>query len=240
MEVGVLSEDEQRRRQRAKKMLLYLGVFSITMLFAGLTSGYVVALNGKFWVNIKLPRPFYISTVLILVSSLTMWLAVRSARQNKVNLVRLFVAVTLILGVGFTYSQVKGWSALTHEGMYLRSFVDNLKGQYGKDYTLIYKGTKLIKQDGKYYFPDDYYHDHPLNEEIAVYSNEASSFLFVLTALHVAHLAGGLIALIVILILALLGRINSERNFSLRQTAVYWHFLDILWVYLFLFLSFIH
>lgn len=66
--------------------------------------------------------------------------------------------------------------------------------------------------------------------------NVSGSFFIVITGLHLVHLAGGLIALIVTMIRASLGKYSSGDYLGLQLCAIYWHFLDILWVYLFLFL----
>ena len=229
-----------QKKVRAKRMLLYLGIFSIVMLFAGLTSGYVVALNGEFWVNIVMPEPFYWSTALIVLSSVTMIWAVRSAKKGNQQLMSIGVLLSLGLGIAFSISQFQGWKDLTERGMYLSSFVDNLEGEYGEEYTFKYKGTELVKEDGNFYFPDDYYKEDPLNDQIAVFSNTASSFMYILTAVHLVHLVGGLIALVLVAIGALMGKKYQSKASRLRLTAVYWHFLDGLWIYLFLFLAYIH
>lgn len=67
-------------------------------------------------------------------------------------------------------------------------------------------------------------------------SNAAGSFMYVITGLHVAHLFGGLLYLIGIIIRSTKNQFNAENHLKLKLCAIYWHFLDILWVYLFLFL----
>jgi cytochrome c oxidase subunit 3 len=95
-------------------------------------------------------------------------------------------------------------------------------------------------EDGKFYFPDDNFRDEPLNDKILDKSNTASSFIYVLSGLHLAHLAGGFLYLIFLLFRSQFRGFGPTNNLSLKQGASYWHFLDILWLYLFLFLLFIH
>jgi cytochrome c oxidase subunit 3 len=67
-------------------------------------------------------------------------------------------------------------------------------------------------------------------------SNAAGSFLYVITGLHVAHLVGGLLYLIGIIIRSTKQQFDEQNHLKLKLCAIYWHFLDILWIYLFLFL----
>ncbi|HRG60277.1 MAG TPA: heme-copper oxidase subunit III [Bacteroidia bacterium] len=67
-------------------------------------------------------------------------------------------------------------------------------------------------------------------------SNAAGSFMYVITGLHVAHLIGGLLYLIGVIIRSTKNQFNSENHLKLKLCAIYWHFLDILWIYLFIFL----
>jgi cytochrome c oxidase subunit 3 len=67
-------------------------------------------------------------------------------------------------------------------------------------------------------------------------ANPSGSFLYVLTGLHLAHLAGGLLYLLIVITKSIRGKYNSQNNLPVQLCATYWHFLDILWVYLFVFL----
>lgn len=229
-----------QQNTRAKKMLLYLGIFSIVMFFAGLTSAYVVLMMGEYWVNIEVPNAFYYSTGIILVSSLTIKLAVDASKKHQQKMVQMMVLATLILGLAFAWSQYQGWKQLTAVGSYVSGQIDNLSGEYGTDYTINYKGQELIFEEGQYFFPNDHQRDEPLNDRILDKSNTASSFIYALSALHLAHMLGGLLYLIYLAVKSYRVKIDANNNLSLKQGATYWHFLDILWLYLFLFLLFIH
>lgn len=236
-------EDEQyerSQRSRAKRMLLYLAIFSMTMFFAGLTSAYVVLMKGEYWVEIAVPNAFYISTAIILISSLTVKLAVDATKKANQALARSMVLITLVLGIAFAVSQFQGWKQLINVGNYVSGSIENLSGEYGTDYTVIFKGQELVVEEGKYYFPDDYQRDQPLNERISGKSNTASSFIYALSGMHLLHLAGGLLYLIYLAVRSYRFNWDATNNLSMKQGATYWHFLDILWLYLFLFLLFIH
>ena len=70
-------------------------------------------------------------------------------------------------------------------------------------------------------------------------STQESSYLYLLTALHIAHLLGGLISLIVVLVKTMRGKYNSDNYLGVQVSITYWHFLGGLWIYLFFFLRFI-
>jgi cytochrome c oxidase subunit 3 len=69
-------------------------------------------------------------------------------------------------------------------------------------------------------------------------SNITTTFLYVVTIAHMAHLAGGLISLLIIIYNHFKQKYNSTQTLGIELGAMYWHFLDLLWVYLFLFLYF--
>ena len=177
-------------QRKASKPLLWVGIVSIVMLFAGLTSAYVVRADNGNWLIFNLPDIFFISTAVIITSSLTLFLALKMAKKNNQRGMILGLLVTLILGITFTFTQFEGWRELTAKGV-------------------VFAGK---------------------------YSNASGSFLYVLTGLHLAHLAGGLISLLVTLVNGLRRKYSAENTLGLELCSIYWHFLDILWVVLFLFL----
>ena len=70
-------------------------------------------------------------------------------------------------------------------------------------------------------------------------SNAAGSFLYVLTLAHLIHLLAGLIALLYSSISSVKGKYSSENHLGLDLTSTYWHFLGLLWIYLFIFLKYV-
>ncbi len=237
------STDDQyyiAQTSRAKKMLLYLAIFSMVMFFAGLTSAYVVLMKGEFWVDITLPNAFYYSTAIILISSVTIKMAVNASKKMNQQLVRVMLVLTLLLGIAFSISQFQGWSHLLSIGSHLSGSIENMRGTYGEDYTVYYKGQELVLENGNFYYPDDHQRSEKLNDRVLSKSNTASSFIYTLSGVHLLHLLGGLLYLIYLVIKSYRVQFDNTNNLSLKQGATYWHFLDILWVYLFLFLLFIH
>jgi len=104
-------------RERTKKMLMYFIIFAVVMLFAGFTSAYIVSNMGQYWVNIEPTSAFWVSNVLLVLSSIGLWSAVRSMRENHKQRAVLALAFTLISGIGFTISQAEGWKTLAEMGL---------------------------------------------------------------------------------------------------------------------------
>jgi cytochrome c oxidase subunit 3 len=243
-ETSIPAEDDNYSEAAAiiksKKMLLYLGIFSIIMLFVGLTSAFIVSQSGGFWVDVELPYGFYLSTGVLLLCSATIHFAVKSVKANNTARAKQLVLLTLVFGLVFTAVQYFSWGQLIEKGNYVSSRISHLTGTYGEDYTFFYKGEALDMVDGDFYAPSDPEHSFPLGDKLRGSRNTASSYIYVLTFLHWLHLAGGLIFLFILINKLKKGKTSSENPLLAEQAATYWHFLDGLWIYLFLFLLFIH
>lgn len=226
-------------KDRAKKMLVWLGVASIAMFFMAFTSAYIVLQADHFWVQDELPSMFGISTVLILISSATIYLAKRSIEAGNTSGLKLWLAATFTLGLAFTATQYLGWQEMQEDGKFFIGTLDGMTGEYGKDYVILMKGEPLLYDDGNFYKPGDIAYSEPINERVSDTFNISASFLYLLSGLHIAHLAGGFIWLIVLLFQSFSGRISKENVLPLELGSIYWHFLDILWIYLYVFLLFI-
>lgn len=160
------------------------------MLFAGLTSAYVVRADNGNWLVFDLPKIVFVSTALIICSSLTMLVAQRAIKNGNLKVTSIFIALTFVLGIGFFVSQIEAWKNLTAQGIFF----------------------------------------------VGKYSNASGSFLYIIALVHLFHMIGGLIALLVSLTKSLLKKYSASDYLGIELTAIYWHFLDLLWVYLFLFL----
>ena len=232
---------ENASQVKARRMMTYLALFAIVMFFAGLTSAYLVSMSGGYWTRITLPEAFIRSTLVILGGSVAVHMALLSARKGKGRAVTLWLVVTLCAGLSFTFSQFSGWYALVGKGVTVSpNKMMSLGGEYGRDFSFVKDGQDLVAADGHFYMPDDMGHARPLDAELEEQKDRTGPYLYALTALHLAHLAFGLLFLVIMLIMALRGRYTPENNVGLWAGAVYWHFLAGLWVYLLLFLSLVH
>ena len=142
--------DSNKQKEKVYSSLVLVGVIGSIMLFAGLSSAVLVRKMDKFWVNIHLPNEFIFSTIIILVSSITFYLALKSGRKGqKKKLIQLLV-VTFLLSIAFTFFQFKGWSSYYKSGNAIKSFVTFVYGQYGKDFKVM-KGNDIVDYDGENY-----------------------------------------------------------------------------------------
>lgn len=353
----VLSKEEQlieakrsqELQEKIKKNLLWVAIFSIIMLFAGITSGYIVAKGSDFWVKLKLPNEFTISTILIILSSALIYGASYFVKNKKEKLATPLISIALILGLAFGYLQYTGYLKLSNGGSALTSNVINLEGKYGEYFTLYYQ-NKEISFDGENYFwqgevltedlknkmigfckevmpianekdqpinnygifmlkyknepvlhnnnrfemnnkslspeqknrlyrfsesivsgrgdffmigkyGDDFiinYKDKPVEyknrkfyqngQEMSAFQinklngtpNRNSSFIFAFVFVHILHWLAGIITLIVLTVNSLKGKYLSTNFTGLKIGSIYWHFLGILWLYLYAFLNLIH
>ncbi len=184
----------QRKKIHPYKFNLWLGLAGIIMMFAGLTSAYIVKRSQPGWESFTLPGIFLYSTIVILISSVTMQIAVRAFREREMPRYRLFFAITGILGVVFMIMQIAGFYAFQSHGMKM----------------------------------------------IGMGSNAAYSFVLAIAGLHIVHVLGGVIALIIIFFKAFSSKKRNYDIIPVEIVATYWHFVDILWVYLFVFFSLLH
>lgn len=194
-------ENSILKRREPYTFMLWLGIFGMGFLFFILTMMYLISkTSSMYWIDFKFPKIFWLSTLLILGSSYTIHQANLSMKEDKYNLYKLFLGITLVLGFLFIVSQLIGWMYLAESGILLSG-------------------------------------------------SPSGAFLYVISGLHILHLFAGLFLLGVVLIEALRNRkyiddfvysVNPPNQLRIRLISIYWHFVDVLWIYLFLFFLFNH
>ncbi|HTD92335.1 MAG TPA: cytochrome c oxidase subunit 3 [Chitinophagaceae bacterium] len=180
--------NQQQKKLHPHKFTLWVAIASILMMFAGLTSAFIVKSNLVGWHDVPMLKIFWVSTLVILVSSLTIQMALRAFRQREMSNYRLLLTVTLVLGLVFVALQSYGFSVLWEK------------------YHITFQG-----------------------------SSGAGQFLYIIFGLHALHVLGGIVALTVMVIRAFFGKIKLYSSIPVEVAATYWHFVDLLWVYLVLF-----
>ncbi|MGC4101167.1 cytochrome c oxidase subunit 3 [Ferruginibacter sp.] len=110
---------EQRKKIHPHKFTLWVGIGSILMMFAGLTSAYIVKRNQPNWISFNLPHVFWYSTATIVLSSITLFLAAKAFKQREMLRYRSLMTSTIILGVLFVVLQVIGFKQLWDNGITL-------------------------------------------------------------------------------------------------------------------------
>ena len=173
---------------------IWMAIGSILMLFVALTSAYIVrSASSDDWRRIAMPKVLWLSTALLVVSSVTIELARRSLKHKNESGYSLWLINTVVLGVAFVGSQVMAWRQLVRQGAYLAS-------------------------------------------------NPYNSFFYLFTGAHGLHVMGGLCALAYLVIRTRGARKSLDAE--LRRTGaadavtIYWHFMDVLWIALFMLLTF--
>jgi cytochrome c oxidase subunit 3 len=180
--------ENQRQKLHPHKFTLWVAIASILMMFAGLTSAFIVKSNLVGWRQIDMPRIFWASTVAIVASSVTLQWALRSFRQRDMRLFRSLLMITFFLGVAFVVLQWVGFKELWDQ--------------------------QQVKFTG---------------------STGAGQFLYVIFGLHALHVIGGVITLLVLFIKAFFGKTKNYSPVPVEVAATYWHFVDLLWIYLLVF-----
>lgn len=122
---------EKQKKDRSRKMMLWFGIASLIMGFAGLTSAYVVSSKREDWLNnVQLPQAFYISTIIILLSSITYYMARKRMIANDNKKATSLLVVTLIMGITFIILQFFGFSEMLDSGYYFTGPTSNIKMSY--------------------------------------------------------------------------------------------------------------
>jgi len=185
---------EKEKQARAKKMMLWFGIVSLIMSFAGWTSAFVVSSSREDWLEgFKLPSSFTISVVLIIISSITLILAKRALKLGSRSQTTLFLVMTLVFGIGFIVSQLMGFQQIIELGY-------NFTGPT---------------------------------------SNITMSYIYIIAAVHILHVVVGLICLLVVIYNHFKSKYNSAEMLGFELGAIFWHFVGVLWMYLFFFFYFI-
>lgn len=186
-DLRIVEEAKKPLSMHPKKFALWLFIVTVIMIFAALTSAYMVRQADGNWLIFDLPNLFIITTAIILVSSGTMHWAYLSVKKDNLESAKLAMGITTLLGVAFLIGQYLAWGELVKNNIYL-------------------------------------------------VGNPSGSFVYVISGLHGLHIVGGLVFLIVVLISVFQLKIHSKKLLRVEMCATYWHFLDGLWLYLFVFL----
>jgi len=249
---GVFANHPPEVMAKTKKMMMYFIIFAIVMLFGGFTSAYILLNTGTFWVHIYPPFYLNVSLVFLALSSLTMILASKSIKKDQVKKSRNLLLATFLLGFGFTFAQLKGWQQLKNMGMGTTVIetdngpattwnnIEKITGEYMVDYYVHQDGQILDYQNGNFYAPTDPLKEEPINNKIISNTNNSGAFIWVLIWVHIIHLALGLMYLLYNVVRLSRDKIKPEINVQIHNNGIYWHFMGILWVYLFVFLFIIH
>jgi cytochrome c oxidase subunit 3 len=178
--------NQQRNKIHPHKFTMWVAIAAIIMMFAGLTSAYIVKSGQANWVEVQAPKVFWFSTAVIIISSITIQASLRAFKQREMQQFRTLFLVTTLLGIVFVALQWVGFKYLWTHG---------------------------VRLEGA----------------------GAGQFLYIIFGLHALHVLGGIIALIIIASKQYFSKIRSYDATPIEVMSTYWHFVDILWVYLIVF-----
>ncbi len=172
-----------------QKFALWAALGSITMMFASLTSAYVVRRGAGNWLEYQIPNVFFVSTIVLLLSSVALHISYSSFKSGQEKKYKYFMIAAFALGIIFTALQYTGWNQLSQFGVQLNG-------------------------------------------------NPSGSFFYVISGIHVVHVLGGIASLTVALIHAftLPFAVTEKRRHRFDLVCHYWHFVDVLWIYLLTFM----
>src|SRR5687767_4610828 len=108
-QIGNVVMNDQRKRIHPHKFTLWVGMGSIVMMFAGLTSAYIVKRNQANWITFDIPTIFWYSSVVIILSSLTIMASRNYFRQGEMANYRRWLTLTMFLGILFVLMQTAGF-----------------------------------------------------------------------------------------------------------------------------------
>ena len=180
-------------RKKSAKPMLWVSMISMVMFFAGLTSAYVISMKRDDWVTFELPNAFYISTLLIILSSISIGMSQRFIKKDKRELSIVLLLITFALGIAFVWQQYAGFEDLRNAGLF-------------------FTGPT---------------------------STVSTSFIIGITLMHAFHVFAGIILLLVVIYNHFKYKYTSDDLLGFELGAIFWHFIDVLWIYLFFFFYFI-
>jgi cytochrome c oxidase subunit 3 len=183
-------QKEDRVNLGAKKFNMWIFIFTSFMFFAALSSGFIVYSGGKgHGLDVILPQAFLFSTIIIVISSVTLFAASRAAKQLQFGKQRLFLWLTFFLGIVFFAIQIYGCYVLTYKmGIY---FTD---------------------------------------------TNASHTFIYVFCGTHLIHIIAALLVLLSTIASTYRNTPQVMNLYKMEMTSIFWHFLDIVWIYLYVFL----
>jgi cytochrome c oxidase subunit 3 len=179
--------NDQKSRLHPHKFALWIGLASIVMMFAGLSSAYIVKRSQANWLTFDLPLIFWYSTAVIIISSITIMASRKAFISRDMQAYKKWLIITTLLGIAFVFMQYIGFKQLWHNG-------------------------------------------------ITLSKNVSFSFLYILVGLHAVHVIGGVIALIIMWVRSINPKINTYNKIPVELMNTYWQFVDLLWIYLLIFL----
>lgn len=187
-DLKLVEEAKKPLAMNPKKFALWLFIVTVAMLFGAFTSAYIVKRADTGWAEITLPWHFTMNSWIIVLSSISLVFASRAAKQDKLELTKVLVSLTALLGLTFLAGQFLAFGELVNMNQHFTG------------------------------------------------GNVSHSFIYVITGVHAVHVIGGVVFLLITLVAAMKYQVHRKRMDLIEMCSTYWHFLGVLWLYLFMFL----
>ena len=136
-EFKIIEEARKPLSMHPKKFAMWLFIVSVVMIFAALTSAYMVRQGEGNWMTFDLPSLFWVNSGIIIVSSITMHWAYLSAKRDNLETVKLALSLTTVLGVGFLAGQYLAWAQMVKDNIY---FVNDRAGAVSGSFVYVISG----------------------------------------------------------------------------------------------------
>ncbi len=193
--MGIENRPYKEKFERSRKMMLWFGIISLSMTFAGLMSAFIVSSSRPDWEDdFRLPDEFFWSTAIIIISSLALVFAKKKMKEGNLQYANLGALTAFTLGVVFVVLQFVGFNAIIELG---------------------YRFTGAA-------------------------SNVTASYIYLIVFLHLLHIISGLVVLSVIIFKLFKGKYSKNNMLGFEIGSTFWHFVDVLWLLLFLFFSYFY
>lgn len=222
--------DSMEQQRQASSLGMWIFLVTEVMFFGGLFAGYTIyrSLYPEAWVvgshllSIGLGG---FNTAVLLASSLTMALAVHAAQTNKRKATATWIILTMILGFVFLGVKVVEYSAkFEHHlvpGAHFQFDPAHITQEHGARHAAPAEGGQVHN------FVQAAAKAQPAHVQLFF------SFYFTMTGMHAVHMIIGEGIMLWLLLATLKGRFNAEYYGPVEITGLYWHFVDIVWIFLF-------
>jgi cytochrome c oxidase subunit 3 len=198
--------DNLEQQREAGSLGMWLFLVTEIMFFGGLFTGYIIYRSqhpdafaiASSTLNWKLGA---LNTVVLIVSSLTMALAVYFAQMGSRRMQVIFLVVTMLLGAVF----------------------------------LVVKGFEYADKFEHHHFPGlNFQWNEAVPAGVSTHHIQMFYWIyFAMTGLHALHMIIGIGAMLFLIFYAYRGRYTPEYHAPIELTGLYWHFVDIVWIFLF-------
>jgi cytochrome c oxidase subunit III len=206
----------------ATNFAMWLFLLTEVMFFGGLFTAYLILRNWYYPAFVEGSHHLSIfwgtsNTAVLILSSFTLAMGVWCAETRRKNALVAFLSLTFFLGLVFLCIKGIEW-----HGEWVDHHVPGLR----------FSDADFINPALD---PETYneYHDRPLTPDMAAKTNQYFFLYFAMTGMHALHMIIGISILGFMIFRARAGAYTNGHVIFVENFGLYWHFVDIIWIYLF-------